>query len=295
MKLSILIVSYNQEKYIAECLDSILIQKIPFEFEIIVADDNSTDSTLSIIIEKLINTKLNYRILATESNLGIVRNYQRAFQECKGNYIAVMEGDDYWTDPYRVKKHVEFLENHLEFVMSFNRMIVFNETKGSFVLSEWVLNDDYEYITAKQLASGNKIGNLSACVFRNSEIKKLNAKIFEIPIADWMLGMALGQYGLIAKLKDVMSVYRVNSNGEWSKMSVEEQNNAVVKLIDVYNKFLDNKYDDEFNEYKNSIINQANSKRVSTSLVDYIPPILLLILKLILPLELRRLRKRVFK
>ncbi len=92
--LSVLLITYNQGKYIRECLDSILMQEMPESCEIIVADDHSTDNTPAIIKEVLRHTNINYRILESTQNLGIDKNYQRGFAACKGKYIAVMEGDD---------------------------------------------------------------------------------------------------------------------------------------------------------------------------------------------------------
>src|SRR5256885_224442 len=96
-KLSVLVTVYNHEKYIAEALDSILNQKVNFEFEIVIADDVSTDSTKSII-EKYAkeHPHRNIRILKSEKNLGITKNLQRGLQSCQGEYIAILEGDDYW-------------------------------------------------------------------------------------------------------------------------------------------------------------------------------------------------------
>lgn len=293
MKLSIIITSYNQEQYIAECVDSILFQNIPFKYEIIVADDCSTDATLSIITEKLKKVDANYHVLTSDKNLGISKNYQRAFAKCQGEYIAVIEGDDYWTDPNRLKKHVDFLDNRRECVMSFNRMIEFNEAKALYQYEEWKSNNEYEYITSQQMALGNKIGNLSACVFRNSEIKKIKKEIYEIAIADWMLGLTLGQFGLIAKLKDIMSVYRINPNGQWNKLSVKQQKESIIECIDIYNKALEYKYNTQFEEYRKKLIGEPSIKKKETRVEDFIPPIFLYIIKLLLPVYVKRLMKNI--
>lgn len=293
MKLSILLVTYNQEKFISECIDSIVMQILPFDYEIIVADDCSTDNTLLIIEKKIMDSGSNYRILKHDTNLGFVKNYEKGFSDCKGEYVAVIEGDDYWTSPSRITKHIDFLENHRECVMSFNRIINFNDEERSFAVPEWNLKDDFEYITVNQLAEGNKIGNLSACIFRNSVIKKLNPDLFNLQIADWMLGMAIGQYGMIAKLKDAMSVYRIHPNGQWSKMSSDEQKKSVLKIIDIYNNFLEYKYDKEFSQLKYKLSDQYTHKINLSKLKDYLPPFFPPLLKLIIPIKARKLIKRI--
>lgn len=258
MKLSILLVTYNQAKYIPQCIEGILIQDIPYEFELIVADDFSDDATLKIIKEGLNGKIQNLKILGSTLNHGISKNYQRAFCECKGEYIAVIEGDDYWTDPERLVKHIDFLDKHQDCVLSMNRFRIYYQESEKFSNKEWGSSEDHQFITASQMAMGNKLGNLSACLFRKSEIDKIKPDLFDLELADWMLGMVLSENGLIAVLKEIMSVYRVHNNGQWSKMSAKNQIDKSLALIDQYNKYLGYRYDAEFN---------TNKKRLKESLM----------------------------
>lgn len=241
-----------------ESLDSIFGQDIPFDYEIIVADDHSTDDSISIIESRLKMENCTYKILPSTVNLGISKNYQRAFAACSGEYIAVLEADDYWTDVQRLKKHIAFLDNHQECVMSYNRLTYYFEDKKDFYLTLWKGEKDVEYYTTAELAKRNNIVNLSACVLRNSAVKKLPKELFQIKIADWMLGMAMGLHGPLAKLKDPMSVYRVGGTGEWAKMSSRKKNLNTIELIDIYNKFFQYKFNDEFAEHKNRLLIEEN-------------------------------------
>lgn len=286
MKLSILLTTYNQAKYIEEAIDSIINQKIDFNFEIIVADDKSTDNTLELIISKLSNTSIKYTILNAESNLGISKNYQRGFKSCKGEFIAILEGDDYWTDPYRIKKHVDFLDNHTECMMSFNRFIIYEEHLNRFNYDNKfnVEEINYEYISSQDLASGNKkIGNLSSCVIRNSKKINWDDRFFEVVIADLFLGIYLGNFGLIAKINNYMSVYRIHKNGLWSGNNITKNNNELINLIEKYDVLLEYKYKNEFQKYKNRIL-KGNKKKMS----NFIPPIIMKLINLFLPPALNR-------
>jgi len=284
MKLSIILITYNQEKYIRECLEGLIIQNLPSDYEIIIADDYSTDNTLVIIKETLDNYKLNYIILNSTGNLGITENYKRAYFACEGEYIAILEGDDYWTDPTRILHHIDFLDRHRECVMSFNRYVRFFEDDLNFDLSPFHSQDGFEYITSRDLARGNKLGNLSTCVIRASVFKKLDKEFFEMGFADWFLGLALGQYGLIAKLKEVSSVYRIHSQGAWSSSSKTEQIQSMLELIDKYNKCLNYKFNTEFLELKNHLTSTTN-KTISNKnkWKNLCPPIIIVILKLLIP------------
>jgi len=259
MKLSILLITFNQAKYIKQCIEGILIQDIPYEFELIVADDFSNDATLKIIKESVNGKVKNLRILESTLNHGISKNYQRALYACEGEYIAVIEGDDYWTDPERLKKHISFLDKHQECVLSMNRFSIYYQESGKFLNKEWVSSEGHQYLTTSQMAMGNKLGNLSACVFRKSQIDKIKPDLFDLELADWMLGMVLSENGPIAILKEIMSVYRVHNNGQWSKMDAKNQIDRTLALIDQYNQYLGYRYDAEFN---------SNKQRLKDSLLE---------------------------
>lgn len=290
-KLSVILITYNHEVYIKEAIESILMQKTDFDIELIVADDCSTDNTREIIQSYEKESDIDFRFLENVKNLGLVKNYQRAFASCNSEYVAILEGDDYWCDNLHLQKHVDFLSKHLECVLSFNRIIHLNQHTGKTTIPDWNLLDDFEYITTNQMALGNRIGNLSACVIRNIALQKIKPDLFEMEIADWMLGMVLGQFGFLAHLKDATSVYRIHAVGEWSKMSSIEQFKSIVNAIDIYNKYLDYKYDVEFSEHKNLLISIINQKE-SAKITDFLPSFLVSFIKWIIPLKLRRyLRK----
>lgn len=283
MKLSILLICYNQENFINQCIDSILFQNIPFDYEIVVADDCSIDRTLDIIKEKLDVRKNHLKILDNEINLGISKNYQRGFAACKGEYIAVMEGDDYWTNPERLLIHINFLEVHRECVMSMNRYIEFDENSNSIKHIGWHGTDDFKYVTTIDMASGNKLGNLSACVFRKEEINKIKLDFYLLDVADWILGLVLSKNGFIAILKELTSVRRVHEKGEWSKMSLMKKNDNLISCIDSYNKYLEYKYNREFTEYKTKISSTPNVHFSNYPIAGFISPVIIYLFKLLIP------------
>lgn len=245
-------------------------QETNFTFDVIVADDCSPDSTLSIIKEYAEDSKIKFLFLPNVENLGYVKNYKRAFEACKAEYIAIMEGDDYWTSPLHLQKHVDFLESHPECTMSFNRHERLFVDKGYNDIPEWKTEKDFRLISSNEMALGNQIGNLSCCVFRNIEIEP---NVFEAYFfADWLLGMYLGMFGSLAQQKEVTSAYRVHDNGQWSRMSEEEQYHTILKMIDSYDPILKYKYTDEFSLYKKRInINLYGDKSLKGRLKNLIP------------------------
>lgn len=255
MKVNVILITYNQEQYICQTLDSILTQKGNFEIEIIVADDASTDNTLSIIKDytKHIPEHISFKFLPKENNLGFVKNYKRAFKACDGKYISILEGDDYWTAENHIDSHISFLESHNGFSMAYNRHIRCWVDENREEIFDWINENEYECVTTKQLALGNRIGTLSCCTFRTDYIKKIDESLFDMEIADWMLGMVMGEYGNIAYLKEVTSAYRIHSKGQWSKMTPREEGEKIIGLIDLYDKFLNYRYTKEFTQHKKRI------------------------------------------
>ncbi|MBI3883901.1 MAG: glycosyltransferase, partial [Sphingobacteriales bacterium] len=214
MKVSLLLITNNDSKYIRQCMEGILLQQFSWLTEIVVADNNSTDHTLLIIQEYNNKIPCTFNFLTNEENISTTRNYQRGFAACKGDYVAVIQGSDYWVDPLRLKKHIDFLDHHYECVMTMDRMVCYQEAKSLYDVSPWIEKDNYKYITSQQIASGDKSGNFSASVFRKKELDKIKPDFFQLPVSDWLIRMVLGQYGLIVQFKDVMSIYRIHENNK---------------------------------------------------------------------------------
>ena len=251
VKLNIILITYNQEVFIKQTVESILNQKTDFLFNIIVADDASTDSTKSIIESYALISEIDFIFLDTTKNLGYTKNYRRAFENCQAPYIAIMEGDDFWSSPFHLQKHIDFLDNHPNYILSFNRHERMFVDKGYSDIITWNSTGYYETIEAKELALGNKIGNLSCCCFRNIDI---DLHIIESDLfADWLLGLYLGLKGKLALLKEVTSTYRVHSNGQWSRMDQREQYHALLRIISGFDPLLNFAYTKEFSLYTKRI------------------------------------------
>jgi glycosyltransferase involved in cell wall biosynthesis len=250
MKADIILVTYNHSRFVQEALAGIAKQQYSFTPQIIVADDFSADGTLNIIKDYIKSLHYEVKILHRERNLGILKNYKEAFSMTGGDYIFILEGDDYWTDPLRLQKHVDFMDSNPECVMTMNRFTEYWQEKNEYHLPDWPYPEDYAFITTRMLAGGNRLGNLSACCIRTSAWRKIEKGIFDIPVADWMIGMALGEYGSIALLKEPMSVYRKSATGLWSGMNPDKEKAFLLELIDIYDRYLGFRYHKEFEAYK---------------------------------------------
>ena len=113
---SVIIISYNQEKYIREAIDSVLMQKVNFKYELILADDCSPDNTKEILEEYKARCPDIVKIAYRERNLGATKNELDAEFKASGKYLTILEGDDYWCDENKLQKQVNFLELHDDYV-----------------------------------------------------------------------------------------------------------------------------------------------------------------------------------
>lgn len=224
-----MLITYNQERYIEDALRGISIQILDenIKVRIIVADDCSTDRTFEII--KQYENKLNveFLYLPREKNLGIAENYKRAIRATNGDFVAILEGDDYWTDKYRLQKHIDYLSSNIGCVMTANSYFEYSEKN-----KEWKLTDSKErYLFLRTMIYNYQLANLSARVYRGVTLRQVEDKTFVYgekqrrEATDYYITMDVLQHGYGYVISDVMSVYRVNTGNNLSKreMSLEEE------------------------------------------------------------------------
>lgn len=161
---SIILITYNHEKYIRQAVDSILNQTMNFTFELIVTDDASTDGTQRILADNY-GEKENVRLILREKNIGGKNSYL-AFQEARGKYIYVCEGDDYWCGTNGLQKLADWLENHKEYVGVCGRRISLSEKTGHMFLA-YDKNLDHRDITLDDFLGKEIVFDRCAILYRN--------------------------------------------------------------------------------------------------------------------------------
>ena len=209
---SVVCTTYNHEKYICQCLDGFVMQKTTFPIEIIVHDDASTDGTVRIVKEyeeKYPNLFNN--IYRTENWYSQGKNiWEYLFtQKARGKYIAICEGDDYWIDPYKLQKQVDFLEGHPEYGLVHTEYKMLNESKNFFVRKKRHKFDSSD-VTKDILRWRYGIGTLTILFRRKllTEIPKLFTKQ-EFPMGDLPLWIEISSKSKIYFCSDTTSVYRI--------------------------------------------------------------------------------------
>ena len=250
-KVSIILFCYNQEKYILEALNSIFQQDIPFTWELIIADDCSTDSTFDLIQKRLENASIPISFLPREENLGLGLNMERAIEACRGEYIAVLEGDDYWQDPQRIIKHVKVLDANPEVTFSFNTQRIFYQQKNRFEsLDRFSKDQQLIRFNIHQMIRDNVVRNVSSCVFRQFLISKTKSFIFNFDPTDRFWGIFMAHYGDVICINEEMTVYRINPNGVWSGKSKEQQMQGQLKYSYFWDAYFNFQYQRDFSVYR---------------------------------------------
>lgn len=216
--LSVCIITYNQQDYIKQCIDGALMQNVDFDYEIVIGDDNSKDDTLKICQQFADSYPGKIRLIARPHNLGMIGNWVETIKACKGKYIAICEGDDYWTDSSKLQKQTDFLEANPDYAICFHRVYELEKDKAP-ELSNLNTSLSEETYTIEDLAKGNFIHTPSV-VFRNGLVKEFPEWYKDAPIADYILHMLNAKEGKIKYLPESMAVYRSNA-GIWSTQNMQ--------------------------------------------------------------------------
>ena len=233
-------ITYNHEKYISEAIEGVLMQKCSFPFQLVIGEDCSTDATASIIkeFEKKYNNLIKARY--NGENIGMQNNALKTFQECEGKYIAICEGDDYWTDPLKLQKQVDFLEEHLEFVGTSHNVNYLNDPDNEVNINKEYYGENTNSIyTIKDVINGYCVaGAVCSFVFRNfftvELIDKMKSpdfpKMNHIELSIW-----LALQGDIYYFKNVMATHRYimkKGSSNWKSQSIST--NQLGTLYDLF-------------------------------------------------------------
>lgn len=237
MKVSVIVPTYNQEKFISQCLDGALSQETDFEYEILIGEDGSTDSTKSICEEyvrkypdkiKLFSTKPEEKYYVNGRPSGRM-NLINLLKSSRGEYIAICEGDDYWTDKKKLQKQADILDARKDAAICFHNMTMIYEDGSA---PSRLTNQNQKTISSVfDLAMTNFIFTAS-CMFRNQFWKSFPEYFIKSPIGDYPLHLMNAQHGSIYYIDEPMGVYRVHKGGLWESKTWIYRYQAWVDLQD---------------------------------------------------------------
>ena len=237
---SVWMITYNHEPFVAQAIQGVLMQQCNFSFELVIGEDCSTDKTWSICHDYA-KANPNINLLTNTSNLGSSANAYRTFQSCRGKYIALCEGDDYWIDPLKLQKQVKLLEDNSE---------------CSMCVAKTKMIEDEQQI--KILGCGDKrkyefLDILHGPYFHTSTylIRKEYLDIFHkadpaLKKGDTSYRYFLSDLGPFILLDEVVSVYRITKKGVWTSLSDRDKLISHINLHNAYYRKFKRKYRSNF-------------------------------------------------
>ena len=240
IKVSVLMITYNHENLIAQAIESVLEQQVSFEYEIVIGEDCSTDNTRAIVQTYQEKYPDRIRALLPAQNLGMTRNFEATLNHCRGQYIALLEGDDYWTSPQKLQTQVNFLDAHPDCAICFHNASVVYED-GSQETRNFSPPDQKPISDLRDLFYENFMATPTV-MFRNRLCDRLPSWFHYLKMGDWTLHILNAQFGKIGYLNPVMAVYRIHSGGVWSSSSQTARLQASIKMFEYLNTHFRGKY-----------------------------------------------------
>ena len=212
-------ITYNHEKYISKALDSILMQKTNFSYEIVIGEDCSTDKTRDILINYKKQYPDRFKLLLNEKNLGAYKNAHQALQACKGEYIAFLEGDDYWINPDKLQIQIEYMDAHPEVGLVHSDADMFNVKTGKLLHNAHkelgrTHDDNDENIYLRILEDRYHIITCTVCVRRDLLFQIINSNPYEFTSGAFLMGdtqtwLELARVSKIKFFPESLSLYNL--------------------------------------------------------------------------------------
>lgn len=240
--------TYNQKNFIQQCLDGFLLQVCNFNFEILIHDDASNDGTQEIISEyeeKYPNIIKPYFQKENQWSKGVRgMNAKYNFSRAQGKYIAMCEGDDYWSDPYKLQKQVDFLESNPNYVMTYHDAHAI-DAEGKLLIKNIVPSHRKRDFSRIELQQGVLVMPLTMCfvnVFKG--MREYPPEAFEVTNGDTFLISLLGNHGNGKFIEDIEpAMYREYSGGIWSSLSESKRSSQQIityeKMFQYYERIGD--------------------------------------------------------
>lgn len=253
--ISVAISTYNHEAFLQQAIDSVLMQKTGYPYEILLLDDCSTDGTTAIVDACARTYPERIRAIVHPANKGPIASGLELLNRVTGDYVAMLEGDDYWIDAGKLQVQVDFLEANPTFTLCGHDCIVRNEWTGTEKLKVGGGMD-------LSLTTSNLIEfhiPTASMVFRNHLIRQWPDSLFQSGFGDRPLAILLSELGQVRYLARPMSVHRLHSGGLWSGHYIvdplhdelettPEGYRKLLQFWEALRVYLDHRYDDRIQE-----------------------------------------------
>lgn len=270
---SVCCIAYNHEKYIREALDGFLMQKTDFAFEILIHDDASTDGTADIIREY--EKKYPHLISAlcqTENHYSRgIDVYLLNLRRARGKYIADCEGDDYWTDPYKLQKQVDYLESHPSCSATFHASLNVDAESGRTISYFRPCTENRFFRTGEIIQRDGGFFSTNSLMYRAALLDRLPDFFLNASVGDYPMMIYLSTEGDVYYTDEVMSAYRSNVRDSWTdrvynKLDLRIKHyKEIAAMLDEVDRYTNHLYAEDIVKAKTR--NQLNIKKLDWRLL----------------------------
>jgi glycosyltransferase involved in cell wall biosynthesis len=233
---SVAVITYNHERFIAQAIESVLMQETALAVELVIGEDCSTDDTRRIVQAYAAKYSNVIRALLPEKNLGMARNYKAVWRACRGKYVAWLEGDDYWRTPQKLQKQVALMEANPHYSMcgtktQFVTTSCDGAEKDAGVLEPAVLKPEYDlpdFLTSYPM-------HTSSILLKRELVQFPNWLEDLVMLRDICVFALYAEKGPVGYLSEVVSCWRIHAGGIWTSKSPLDQlkcNQTAIDLLD---------------------------------------------------------------
>jgi glycosyltransferase involved in cell wall biosynthesis len=244
-----------------------LAQRVNFDYEIVVGEDCSTDGTRSILMD--FHRRYPERIvpLLHDRNVGGLRNAQATLAACRGQYLAILEADDYWMCEDKLRRQVDFLDRHPDYAICCHRAQVRDETGGGRV--DVVPSLAAGSYTIEDLIAFNFIPTCTV-MYRWGSAGPRPDWFLDLKLGDWPQHILVARSGKIELMDEVMAVYRVHSGGVWTSGKTIDQKRELIRMMNALDRHMNFQHTSHIGRlcatwyFDMAIVERLNGNRMTT-------------------------------
>jgi len=273
---SIWCTAYNHEKYIKDAIESFLMQKTDFKFEVVIHDDASTDNTTCILKDYEKKYPQLIRVIYEKENQYSKHQYPPQFvygmmrQELKGDYVAWCEGDDYWIDPNKLQIQIDYMETHSDCVMTGHDAVLINcRDNKKECISPFSCEKDLSYLDVLE-----RLHIPTASLVFKKEMLYIDDDFLEMGVGDYPLRLYCVTKGKVHYFDKAMSVYRYLTQGSWSSNQRYNFNDffgnnmEIVSFLNKFSKYMnripEKALKNQMSYFYNIILCEGKARQLST-------------------------------
>lgn len=233
-------VTYNHADLIAQAIESVLSQEVDFEYELLIGEDCSTDNTREICLQYARQYPDRIALTLHERNVGVYANWTGLYQLARGEFIAILDGDDYWTSPFKLMKQVQAMVKNPDWSGCFHKAQVI-DAKGTPLEGCVPAVPPLKEVTLRDIAADNCIASCSV-MYRRGVVPVIPDWFAALAMGDWPLHMMHAMHGPLGYLDELLARYRLHPGGMWTGMNELVRLDQLLRVLFAVEANADPKY-----------------------------------------------------